>query len=90
MKIKKNLKFATALKYDIQKDNAPIIIAKGQGVVAEKIINKAKENDIAIYEDEILAQKLKVLEMGQEIPSQLYEAVAEILLFISKVDIERG
>ena len=90
MKIKKNIKFATALKYDIDKDNAPKIIGKGKGVVADNIIQSAKKNDIPIYEDENLARQLQVLEIGQEIPSELYEAVAEILIFISRIDINKG
>ena len=87
-KIKKN-KTAVALKYD-KDDTAPIIIAKGRGLVADKIIKKAKQSDVQIYEDEELSKKLINLDIGQDIPPELYTAVAELLAFIYQMDKEKG
>jgi len=78
-------KIANALKYD-DNESAPKIVAKGRGYIAEKIIETAKENKIAIYKDKKLAQQLENLALGEEIPYELYEVVAEILVYISKLD----
>lgn len=86
MKLSKGIKIATALKYNIDEDDAPKLIGKGKGKVADKILDKAKENNIPIYKDEKLAKQIEHLEIGQEIPQELYEAVAEILIFISDID----
>ncbi|WP_072889001.1 EscU/YscU/HrcU family type III secretion system export apparatus switch protein [Tepidibacter formicigenes] len=90
MKLKKGSKIATALKYDINEDDAPKLIGKGKGKIAENIIERAKENKIPIYEDEKLAKQLETLEIGQEIPPELYEAVAQILVFIADIDSKKG
>ncbi len=90
MKLKKGIKVATALKYNIEEDVAPKLIGKGKGIVAQNIITKAKENKIPIYEDEKLARQLENLALGQEIPTELYEAVAEILVFIANIDMKKG
>lgn len=76
---------ANALKYD-EGNKAPEVIAQGQGVIANKILSIAKENKIPVYKDENLANQLKQLEIGQEIPQDLYEVVAEVLVYISKFD----
>lgn len=83
---KRNLKFATALKYNSDEDLAPKLIAKGQGFVAEKILEKASEQDIYIHKDEYLTNQLMQLEIQDEIPSELYEVIAQILIFISDLD----
>lgn len=80
------LKVANALRFDPEKDAAPQIIAKGIGLVAENIIKKAKENEVPIYVDEKLSNQLKQLEIGEQIPYELYEVVAEVLVFIGTVD----
>ena len=77
---------AAALKYDIEKDNAPNLIAKGTGELAKRIISQAEENDIPIQEDEDIVEILLQLELGAEIPEELYQAVAEILSFIFEVE----
>ena len=87
-KVKKR-KLATALKYSFEDASAPKVVAKGKGVVAENIIEKAEESDIPIYEDEKLSRQLYNLEIGQEIPPELYHVIAEVLVFISKLDKER-
>ncbi|WP_027389152.1 EscU/YscU/HrcU family type III secretion system export apparatus switch protein [Chrysiogenes arsenatis] len=72
------LKKAVALSY-IEKSRAPKVTAKGQGRVAEKIIEIAEEHGITIKEDPDLVEALSALEIDQEIPQELYQAVAEIL-----------
>lgn len=83
-------KQAAAVKYNAEKDNAPVVTAAGQGTVAEKIIEKAIESDITIYEDEKLVKELLQFKVGTEIPPELYQIVAEILVFIENVDSEKG
>lgn len=80
------VKIANALRFDPEKDAAPQLIAKGIGLVAENIIKKAEEHNVPIYEDEKLSQQLKQLEIGEQIPFELYEVVAEVLVFIGTVD----
>jgi flagellar biosynthetic protein FlhB len=80
------LRLAVALKYDSTAMNAPQVIAKGAGKIAEKIRTLAKENDIPVLEKKELAQSLyKLTEIGQEIPPFLYQAVAEVLAYIYKL-----
>lgn len=81
-------KVATALKYDPGTQRAPELIAKGKGVVAENIIEKAKEHDIHMYEDEKLSNQLYNLSIGDAVPPELYNVVAQVLAFIAKLDKE--
>ncbi len=81
-----NKKYAAALKYDVESQAAPKLLAKGQGMIAENIIKKAKESGVSVYEDATLAQQLQNLELDEEIPVDLYEAVAEVLAFIARLD----
>ena len=78
-------KTAIALKYDQNKE-APTIIATGQGLLADKIIETAQEENIPVYQDEQLANTLSSLEIGDMIPPELYEVVAEILVFVDYMD----
>lgn len=78
-------KTAVALAYQ-PGDAAPKILAAGKGLVAEKIIEKAKENDVPFYQDNRLAETLSKLEIGDTIPPELYEVVAEILVFVDDMD----
>jgi flagellar biosynthesis protein len=73
---KKKIKKVAALKYSPQENNAPQIIGLGKGENAEKILQKARENNIPIYEDEKLANTLNSFNVGEEIPPELYEVVA--------------
>lgn len=82
-------KISVALEYN-PGDEAPRIIASGRGIIAEKIIEKAKESDIPVYEDSKLANTLSKLEIGDAIPPELYEVVAEILVFVDDCDRIRG
>ena len=82
---KKKIKQAVAIEYD-PNDLAPKIVATGRGKVAERIIEQAKENDVPIHEDEKLAGTLSKLDIGEYIPPELYEVVAEILVFVDSMD----
>ena len=83
---RKKIRKATALVYEPGENKAPKIIATGRGDIAEKIIEKAIETDVPVIEDEHLADVLGVLKIGTEIPEELYEVVAEVLAFISRLD----
>ncbi len=78
-------KTAAALKYAPSSDQATQLIAKGQGVVAEALIRRAQEAGIPIREDRDLVQLLLQLDLGEEIPEELYQVVAEILAFIYQI-----
>lgn len=80
------IKKASALSYSLGEDHAPKVIASGKGEIAQKIIEKAKEAKIPIYEDQHLAESLSYISLGSEIPTELYEVVAEVLAFISRLD----
>jgi len=81
---------AAALKYEPEIDHAPQISALGKGVIAENIIRIAKEANIPVYRDEKLVETLNRLRIGDEIPKELFEVVAEVLVYISKTDTEYG
>ncbi|MGI6554484.1 MAG: EscU/YscU/HrcU family type III secretion system export apparatus switch protein [Bacillota bacterium] len=85
-RLRKNTKYAAALKYQHGEAGAPEIVALGRGTVAEKIIALAKENQVPVHESPELAYALSNLRVGQEIPVELYQAVAEVLAFILLVD----
>jgi len=84
-KKKSEKKLAIALSYNPGED-APKVIATGAGILAEKIIEKAKEVDIPIHEDDKLAKSLASLELGEMIPVELYGVVAEVLVFVDRMD----
>lgn len=77
---------AVALRYNKDSDTAPKIIGKGKGLVANEIIEMAKQHNIPIQEDPTLVQLLAQLEINETIPEELYQAVAEIFAFIYRVD----
>ena len=83
---KKKIKTAVALGYDPNEDGDPKVIASGRGALAEKIIEQAKDNKIPVHEDDKLADTLSRLEIGEMIPPELYEVVAEILVFVDAMD----
>lgn len=74
--------YAVALGYDRDKNNAPVVLAKGQGDIAEKIKALAEEHGIEIRQDADLLQILKTVDINQEIPVEAFAAVAEILSYI--------
>jgi flagellar biosynthesis protein len=80
------MKKAVALKYKAYEQNAPKIIAKGNGEIAQKIIQKAKEYDINIFQNEELTKTLMEVEVGEEIPPKLYKAVVEVFIWLHKTE----
>lgn len=82
---KKPNKTAVAISYD-PNDSAPRVIATGKGYLAEKIIDRAMEENIPLHQDQALAGTLSKLELGSEIPPELYDVVAEILVFVGNMD----
>ena len=82
-------KTAVAVAYN-PGEVAPKILAGGKGEVAERIIETAKENDVPFYQDNKLAETLSRLQIGDTIPPELYEVVAEILVFVDDMDRMKG
>jgi flagellar biosynthesis protein len=79
---KKDIKKAIALDYDIDINQAPKVIAKGKGALANNIIKIAQDNDIPIKKDEDLVELLSAIDIDKEIPQSMYKAVSEIFSFI--------
>lgn len=76
---------AVALRYDADQDAAPRVVAKGNRLIAERIIEIARENDVPIHQDPDLVAVLAKLDVEREIPESLYRAVAEVLAFVYRV-----
>ena len=83
-------KKAVALRYDQENDQAPVVVAKGKGVLAERIELIANEYGIPVKEDQVLADYLMALDLYEEIPPELYKVVAEVLAYIYTMDRQRG
>ncbi len=77
---------AAALKYDASTQRSPELLAKGEGEIAKKILNLAKEHDIAVFQNKELVHSLLNLDIHEEIPPRLYKAVAELFSWLMKVD----
>lgn len=82
---KEEKKTAVALEYS-PGDQAPKVIATGRGVLAEKIIDVAKESNVPVHKDAKLARSLSILDIGEYIPPELYSIVAEVLVFVDSMD----
>lgn len=80
------IKKAIGIGYEKGKDQAPKVVTKGEGPLAEKIIEIANEYGIYIKEDKSLAEILYKLDVSQEIPEELYNVIAEIFLYLYKAD----
>ena len=76
---------AAALSYRDGEDNAPKVVAKGQGKVAEQILALAHEHHIPVYDDPLLVKALSTVNLGDEIPPELYQVVAEVIAYIYRV-----
>ena len=76
---------AVALQYG-ENDAAPVVVASGMGYLAEKIVDVAQENGVPVYEDDSLATMLTRLNLGQEIPPELYQAIVEIYVYFLNFD----
>lgn len=83
MSVDTKRQLAVALHYD--KSGAPRVVAKGKGAIGAKIVEIAKAHDIPIEENEVLAGALSNVEIGDEIPEELYKAVAEVLIFVLRL-----
>lgn len=77
-------KKAVALRYDENRDVAPVIVASGLGYMAEKIVEVANENGVPVYEDNSLATVLTQLDLGTAIPEELYQAIVDIYAYFLK------
>ena len=80
---------AVALHYN-RDEHAPKVVAKGAGIIAEKILTAAEESDVAVYKDAELVKELTRMDIGDHIPPELYEVVAQVLTFISDLDRSAG
>ena len=74
-------KKAVALSYDENKNAAPIIVASGMGYIAEKMVEVARKSGVPVYEDNSLATMLTQLNLGAEIPTELYQAIIDIYIY---------
>lgn len=79
------VKTAVALQYGAG-DAAPVVVASGMGYLAERIVEAAADNGVPIYEDNSLATVLSQLQLGQEIPEELYKAIVEIYVYFLRFD----
>ncbi len=77
---------AAALQYDPLKAAPPVVLASGKGRVAEEIVRIARERGIPLFEDAALANALSRLELNESIPPELYAVVAEVLVFVYRLD----
>lgn len=84
--MKNKRKQAAALTYRDDQHTAPVVSAKGKGLVAEKIIEEAERNQVPIMQDSSLVEILGELEINRSIPNVLYQAVAEVFAFVYSVD----
>jgi flagellar biosynthesis protein len=83
-------KIAAALEYDPATQGAPVLAAFGQGEVAERIIDTAFASGVPVIEDASLSSLLKQVSVGDEIPEELYEVVAQVLVFIGEAERKAG
>lgn len=79
---------AAALKYELNYE-APVVTAAGMGLVAEKIIEKAESNEVPVVYNNELANLLCNVDVGDSIPSELYEAVATVIAYVTDIDSKR-
>jgi flagellar biosynthesis protein len=78
----KKLRQAVALRYDHHKDQAPCVLAKGSGFIADRIIQAAQQYDIPLVQDPVAGELLSRVDLGTEIPPDFYQIIAEILAFV--------
>ncbi len=81
---------AVALKYNMEEDTAPRVVAKGRGHVAENIMAVAQKNTIPVYQNKTLVNMLMALELDREIPPELYKVVAEVMAYVYRIDKKHG
>lgn len=78
------------MRYAQGRDQAPRVVAKGRGKIAEKIVALAHQHNVPLVEDRSLMQLLEALDVDTEIPSDLYQAVAEVLVFVYRLNKKQG
>lgn len=83
------IKKAVALRYNTEENDAPVVIAKGAGIIAENIVQAATKNSVPIYQSQALTSVLMAVELDREIPPELYKVVAEVLAFVYRMDQKR-
>ncbi len=83
-------KEAVAIRYDGKEDKAPKVVAKGKGLVADQILAAAAKHTVPVFQNRTLAAMLMAVELDREIPPALYQAVAEVLAHIYRLDQSRG
>ena len=81
---------AVAVRYDVEKDRAPRVTAKGRSLVADRILAEAKKNGIPVYQNNSLVNMLMALEIDREIPPELYRTIAEVLAHVYRIDRHMG
>jgi len=86
----RKIRRAAALRYDRKINSAPLIVAAGEGLVAQRIEKIARENQVPVVKNDDLVQALTSLEVGTEIPPDLYQLVAEVLAYVMQVDKRYG
>ncbi len=77
---------AAVIKYDQESGKVPTVVAQGTGYVAQKIIEAAKQNHIHLQEDSALIENLLQIDLGDSVPPQLYEVIAEIFVLLEKIE----
>jgi len=83
-------KKAAALRYERSQDGAPKVVAKGSGLLAERIIEKAEAFDVPLFANRELVDSLIGLDLDREIPPQLYEATVQVFVWLMRCEQERG
>jgi len=84
-----NSKRAVALKYDTNKNNAPVVIASGSGYIANKVVEIAEENGVPVYKDDSLSVLLSQLDVGSEIPEELFSAIVDVYVYFLNFKLPR-
>ena len=77
---------AVAIRYDRDRENAPRVVAKGKGYVAEQLLAIARRHAVPVYQNQTVTQLLMAVELDREIPPELYQAVANVLAYVYRMD----
>ena len=80
------LERAVALRYTPESGRAPLVVASGRGAIARRLVEIAAEHGVPVREDPDLAALLALVDLGEEIPAELYQAVAEVISFVYRAN----
>ncbi|MBP2651303.1 MAG: FlhB domain protein [Firmicutes bacterium] len=83
---KKEMDHAVAIRYNRQQDSVPRVVAKGSGHIAKSILTAADQHGVPVYQNKTLVSMLMAVELEREIPVELYQAMAEILAYVYRLD----